>query len=361
MKLIFWISYKMILGNIKRALFPFLGVTAGIAALIMALSISDGGEKIISKNLSVIGDNRIMLGGTSMNQRDIKLMESYPFVQYAMFPEARVFENNNIFIAYPPKALQMLGFENLGDGEIIIDKTQFPEKKIDEKMDLFLANGRQNFIIKDIYIEENPFELMRQGNRIIISQNYFEKLFGKHNFNQMTVSFDKNEDVEELLPFLLSKFNSNRNSFNQVKILETPEIYKRIIRIQKLVKNTLTILAIIAIAIGGIGITTLISSGVRNRTTHIGILRAMGLSKKNVINIFLTEGAIIAFFGTLTGIVLGIIGAILGGNLIMIPPVFNFFKILTTIVLSLILGIGMGILPAKKAGDMSITDALKDN
>ena len=257
---------------------------------------------------------------------------------------------------------------NIGEvsGRAFVDSAPVLDRAWAAKSGLGWIGKSSNLITQKVIEKLNKIKELKipigvSNRHVHLSKEDFEKLFGKHNFNQMTVSFDKNEDVEELLPFLLSKFNSNRNSFNQVKILETPEIYKRIIRIQKLVKNTLTILAIIAIAIGGIGITTLISSGVRNRTTHIGILRAMGLSKKNVINIFLTEGAIIAFFGTLTGIVLGIIGAILGGNLIMIPPVFNFFKILTTIVLSLILGIGMGILPAKKAGDMSITDALKDN
>lgn len=361
MKMIFWFSYKILLGNIKRAIFPFLGVTAGVTALIMALAIGAGGEKIISKNLSAIGDNRIMLGGDEMTQRDIKIMEGYPFVEYTIFPEARAMEKNNIFIAYPPKALQTLGMKNLGDREVILDRTQFPNKKPGDRIELILSNGRQSFTVADTYIEENPFELMRQGNRIIVSQSYFEKLFGRYRFKEMTVSFDKNEDVEELLPFLLNKFNSDRRSYGDIRVLETPEVYKRILKIQKLVKNTLGVLAIISIGIGGVGIMTLISSGVRDRISHIGILRAMGMSKENVVKVFLTEGIIISIVGTLTGIILGIIGAILGGKLIMIPPVFNIDKIILAILFSLLTGIGMGIQPARKAGEMNITDALREN
>lgn len=361
MKMIFWFSYKILLGNIKRAIFPFLGVTAGVTALIMALSIGAGGEKIISKNLLAIGDNRIMLGGDEMTQRDIKIMESYPFVEYTVFPEARVQDKNNIFIAYPVKALQTLGLKNLRDREIILDRTQFPDKRPGDRVELLLSNGRQVFIVADTYVEENPFELMRQGNRIIISQSYFEKLFGRYRFKQMTVSFDKNEDVEELLPFLLNKFNSDRRGYGDVRILETPEVYKRIIKIQKLVRNTLGVLAIISIGIGGIGIMTLVSSGVRDRTSHIGILRAMGMSKENVVKVFLTEGIIISIAGTLSGIVLGVIGAVLGGKLIMISPLFNTDKIILAILFTLLVGIGMGVYPAKKAGKMNITDALREN
>ena len=37
---------------------------------------------------------------------------------------------------------------------------------------------------------------MKQGNRIIVSQGYFERLFGKYRYNELIVSFDKNEDAE---------------------------------------------------------------------------------------------------------------------------------------------------------------------
>lgn len=361
MKMIFWFSYKILLGNLKRAIFPILGVIAGVTALIMALSLGAGGEKLISKNLFAIGNNRVMLGGELLNQRDINIIESYPFVEYAIFPEARIIDRNNIFIAYPPRALEKLGMRKLNDREVILDRNQFPDKKPGEEIELFLEDGIRSFIVIDTYIEENPFELMKQGNRIIISQNYFEKLFGKYNFKQMIVSFDKNEDVEELLPFLLNRFNLDRRGYGEIKILETPEVYKRILKIQKLVRNTLSILAIISIGLGGIGIMTLISSGVRARTAHIGILRAMGMSKENVVKVFLFEGSIIAIVGTMIGVVLGIIGSIVGGKLIMIPPLFNVGNIFLAILLSLIVGIGMGVYPARKAGMMNITDALREN
>lgn len=360
MKMILWFSYKILLGNLRRALFPFLGVTAGVTALIMALAIGAGGEKIISKNLSAIGDNRIMLGGDEMSQRDIKIMESYPFVEYTIFPEARAIENNNIFIAYPEKALHTLGIRDLKDREVVVDRNQFPNKKPGDEIELFLTNRRQVFRVADTYIEENPFELMRQGNRIIVSQSFFEKLFGRYRFKQMVVSFDKNEDVEELLPFLLNKFNSDRRSYGEVRLLETPEVYKRILKIQKLVKNTLGVLALISIGVGGVGIMTLISSGVRARTSHIGILRAIGMPKENITKIFLMEGVIISIVGTISGTILGILGSILGGKLIMIPPVFNIGIIVLSILFALVVGIGMGIHPARRAGNMNITDALKE-
>ncbi|STO32286.1 Macrolide export ATP-binding/permease protein MacB [Fusobacterium necrogenes] len=358
--MIFWFAYKMLLGNSKRAIFPLLGVIGGITALIMSFSLGAGGEKIISTNLSAIGSNRIMIGGQEMSARDMQIIENYPFVEYTLFPGARENSGNNIFIGYSQKALMALGLRNLGDREVILDKNQFPDKQPGDRVDLVTEMGTRSFIVAGIYEEQNPFELMKQGNRIIVSQGYFERLFGRYRYNELIVSFDKGEDAEDLIPLLLRKFNEDRRSYGQVRLLETPEVYKRIVKIQKIVRNTLGILSFISLCIGGFGIMNLIAGGVRARTGHIGILRAMGMSKKDIIKIFLAEGIIISIIGSFLGVIIGIIGAVMSGKLIMIPPEFNILQILLALIVSLVFGIVMGVYPAKKAGDISITDALRD-
>lgn len=361
MKVLFWLAYKLLTGNIKRAIFPFIGAVTGVTALVMALSIGAGGEKLISTNLMAIGDNRIMIGGDELSQRDMRILENYPFVEYTLFPEARVTENSNIYIGYSKQALKALGLPNLGDREIILDPTQYPNKNIGDILEVEINNNREFFRVVGLYKEENPFELMKQGNRIILSQNYFERLFNKYRFNQMIVSFDKSENADDLIPIVLQKFNGDRKGYTAVKLLETPEVYKRVVKIQKMVRSTLYVLAALSLVLGGIGIMTLISSGVRARTAHIGILRAMGMSKENVVKVFLFEGSIIAVVGTMIGVVLGIVGSIVGGKLIMIPPLFNVGNIFLAILVSLVVGIGMGVYPARKAGMMNITDALREN
>lgn len=358
MNMKFWFAYKLLMGNWKRAVFPFLGVMGGVAALIMSLSLGAGGERIISNDLSTISENRIMIGGANMDMRDIEILESYPMVQYAVFPEARTVDGTSIFKGYPPKAISTLGLRQLQDGEIILDKNQFPDKKQGDFIKIFIDNREYNFLIKDMYEEKNPFELMRNGNRIILSQSYYQRIFEKYTYREIIISFDKNEDAEEYIPYILEKFN--RSKLEKVQLLETPEVYKRVVKIQKIVKNILTLLSIISLGIGGFGIMNLIAGGVKARTVHIGILRAIGMARKDISKIFLAEGVIIAIVGAITGIIFGIAGAFIGGKIIMIPPVFNVFQIFIFIAISLVFGIGIGVFPAKKAGEMSITDALRE-
>lgn len=360
MKRVFWFAYKILKGNVRRAIFPFLGVVGGITALIMSFSLGAGGERIISTNLSAISGNRIMIGGQEMSARDMQIIENYPFVEYTLFPSARENTGTNIFIGYSTKALMALGLHPLSDREVILDKNQFPDKQPGDRIDLSTDSGVRSFVVAGLYEEQNPFELMKQGNRIIVSQSYFERLFGRYRYNELIVSFDKKEDADDLIPVLLKKFNDDRRGYGQVRLLETPEVYKRIVKIQSMVKNTLNILSFISLCIGGFGIMNLIAGGVRARTGHIGILRAMGMSKEEVVKIFLAEGIIISIIGSITGVVIGVIGAVLSGKLIMIPPEFNFLQILVALIISLIFGVGMGVYPARKAGQIAITDALRE-
>ena len=128
-----------------------------------------------------------------------------------------------------------------------------------------------------------------------------------------------------------------------------------------MVRNTLGALAFISICLGGFGIMNLIAGGIKARTVHIGILRAIGLEKENVTKVFLAEGIIIAISGTICGLLLGIICSFIAEKIIMIPPMFKVIKIIIYLIIALTFGIGIGIFPAKKAGEMSITEALREN
>lgn len=361
MNMKFWFAYKLLIGNLRRAIFPFLGVTGGVIALIMSLSLGAGGEKIISNDLLSMSDNRIMIGGAEMNMRDMQILENYPMIQYTVFPEARTTIGRNIFRGYSQKALSTLRLNLLKDREVILDKKQFTNKKIGDIIKFSIDEREHTFLVKDMYEETNPFELMKQGNRIIISQEYYQRLFGKNSYSQIIMSFDKNEEAEEYIPYILKKINYGRGTLDKIKLLETPEIYKKVIKIQKLVKSSLNMLSIISLCIGGFGIMNLVASGVKSRCNHIGIMRAIGMAKRDIIEIFFIEGMVISILGSVIGVAIGITFSLIFGKLISIAPEFNFLQIAAAFFISIILGVVMGIYPAAKIGKMNIIEALKEN
>ncbi|MDX8337147.1 ABC transporter permease [Candidatus Cetobacterium colombiensis] len=350
---------KFLKGNITRAMFPLLAVVIGAMTLIMTLSLGDGAKNIINKDLSAIGGNRILLGDTTLTKRDLELMERLPFVEYAVFPEERVLINNTLFRGYSKKALLSMNLPILKDNEVVLDKIQFPNGKVGDTIDLETKLGKRKFTIRDYYQEESPFETMRMGNRVIVSDETFERIFGRSNYNSLVVSFPQDEDGEEYIPVVLRELNRSRFSYSQVRVLETPAVYKKVERIKSFVGKSLFILSFISLIVGGAGILNLIAAAVRERTSYIGILRTVGMDKRSLMEIFLIEAAVVITLGAIIGIILGVAVSYLAGNLLKIPPYFNFLKMVGALVLTMGVGLIFGVFPAKRAGELEIVEALK--
>lgn len=354
----FWMAYRFLRGNIGRAVFPLAGVVVGAMALIMTLSLGDGAKRVIDKDLSAIGGNRILLGG-SFSKRDLELVERLPFVEFGIFPENRVLVENVVFRGYSKKAIQAMGLPQLRDGEVILDKNQFLDAQIGDEIELETGLGKRRFKIRDLYEEESPFETMKLGDRVIVSDSTFEKNFGRSSYNSLVISFPQDEDGVDYIPVVLRELNRSRFGYNQVRILETPDVYRKVERIRGFVSKGLLILSLISLSVGGIGVLNLIAAAVRERGSYIGILRTMGMGTERLMEIFLLEAGMVVLVGALLGVVLGLMMAYLAGVVLNIPPYFNLLKIVLALILTALIGMGFGVFPARKIGRLQIVEALK--
>lgn len=352
-------SFRFLRGNLARATFPMIAVIVGAMSLVMTLSLGDGARNIIDRDLSAIGGNRILVGAEHLNYKDLELMERLPFVEYGIFPEERALVGNIVYRGYSKKALIAMKLPILKNEETVLDKEQFSDIKIGEEIELETISGKRRFLVRGLYQEESPFETMKMGDRVIVSDETFEKIFGKRSYKNLVIAFPEGENGEDYIPIVLKELNKIRPRYNQVRILEIPDVYKKVERIKSFVGKSLFILSFISLGIGGIGILNLIATTVRERGSYIGVLRAMGMSRESLTKIFIIEAGIVIVLGTSIGITFGVGMSYIAGNILKIPPYFNFFKIMVT--LALIMGISLifGVYPAKRAGKIEIVKALK--
>ncbi|MGL5314458.1 MAG: ABC transporter permease [Peptostreptococcaceae bacterium] len=351
-------AYRFLRGNISRAIFPLAGVIVGSMALVMTLSLGDGAKRVIDKDLSAIGKNRVLLEG-SFSKRDLELVERLPFVEYGIFPENRVLVNSTVFRGYSQKAIKAMGLPKLRDGEVVLDKTQFSNVEIGNEIELETSLGKRIFKIRELYSEESPFETMKLGDRVIVSDSTFEKYFGRSGYKSLVISFPQDEDGVDYIPVVLRELNRSRFGANQVRVLETPDVYRKVERIRGFVSKGLLILSLISLSVGGIGVLNLIAAAVRERGSYIGILRTMGMKRERLMEIFLLEAGIVVCIGALLGAILGLLLAHLAGVVLNIPPYFNFSKIVLALILTLLIGMVFGVLPAREIGKLEIVEALK--
>lgn len=119
-------------------------------------------------------------------------------------------------------------------------------------------------------------------------------------------------------------------------------------------------LGAISLIVGGIGILTIMTIAVRERTNEIGLLRALGATRRQVMGLFLGEAVILAAIGGLTGLVIGVGGAQLLHWLIPTLPIHISLRyVIISESVAVIIGLLAGVMPARHAADMVPVNALR--
>ncbi len=118
-------------------------------------------------------------------------------------------------------------------------------------------------------------------------------------------------------------------------------------------------IASISLLVGGIGIMNIMLVNITERTREIGIRKAIGATRRQILIQFLLEAIIIACVGCGFGICLGVGGAFLGDRILEIPVAFDASTVLLALSVSAVIGIGSGLYPAYKAARLPPIDALR--
>jgi putative ABC transport system permease protein len=116
----------------------------------------------------------------------------------------------------------------------------------------------------------------------------------------------------------------------------------------------------ISLVVGAIGIGTIMTIAVNERTNEIGLLRALGATHSQVLSLFLGEAVVLAAVGGMSGLVLGISGAQMLHFALPALPVHTplGYSVLSE-VMAVIIGLGAGVLPARLAAQLDPAEALR--
>ena len=121
----------------------------------------------------------------------------------------------------------------------------------------------------------------------------------------------------------------------------------------------LGLIAAIALIVGGIGIMNTMYMSVMERTRELGTLKAVGALNKDILLVVLIESGFLGLVGGIVGTIIGLSLSCIVCVFVDIPIVFNMFLIIGSILISFIIGLGSGYFPAKRAVDLSPTEALR--
>jgi putative ABC transport system permease protein len=123
-------------------------------------------------------------------------------------------------------------------------------------------------------------------------------------------------------------------------------------------------IAAISLLVGGIGIMNIMLVSVIERTREIGLRKAMGARKRDILVQFLTESILLSLFGGLIGIVLGwgigeVVGRIAAASETDLIPVVGLDAVLLATLFSTAVGLFFGLYPANRAASLEPVEALR--
>jgi putative ABC transport system permease protein len=176
--------------------------------------------------------------------------------------------------------------------------------------------------------------------------------------HQLIVEVDKLEDVEATaagIAVLLQRFHRKEDYRISVPLalLRQAEATKRTFNI------VLGSIAAISLLVGGIGIMNIMLASVTERTREIGIRRAIGAKKRQIVGQFLIETVVLSTAGGLVGIGIGLLVPWLITRFTGMPTVVKPGSIVLSLGISMTVGILFGIYPAFRAAELDPIEALR--
>ena len=386
-------SWKNICGNKMRTFLTMLGIIIGVTAIIALITTVSSATNEITSQFSALGAGKVSVTiyGTNikkgLNEADLSRIEALdnvagvdPNVSISTYAaqtglliedvtvdgrSSYYFDSQEDLIARG-RALKLSDMDR-NSHVCVIDQTLATAAFGDEDpLDNTIILDGQRFTVVGILSDSSTNDIMSamtgrsDGGTALIPYPAAMRLSGTSTIRSLTlylkdssISSDTVDDVEEILN---SAFNYRDNSF---MLMNLDSLLDTMNSITGMMTTMLAGIASIALLVGGIGIMNMMLVSVSERTTEIGLRKALG-ARPGLIQIqFLMESVMLSLFGGIIGIIVGNLVSWIIAVVIGFSFSFNINAITLAFVFSASVGILFGWAPARKASRLNPIDALR--
>jgi len=201
-------------------------------------------------------------------------------------------------------------------------------------------------------------QMFRMGNMSMYISNNGNEV-GAHQLDKIVVQVKETKDLtatNNVIEKILSRRHQGVKDF-EIKIPEL--LLKQEQKTKDIFNIVLGAIAGISLIVGGIGIMNIMLASVMERIREIGVRRAIGATRKDIIFQFLAEATFISISGGLLGILLGVIMARIISMTTDILTIVSFVSIAISFGVAATVGIVFGWLPARKAAEQDPVESLR--
>lgn len=391
-----------------RSFLTMLGIIFGVASVITMLSIGEGAKRAAIAKYQDLGVNNIIIREKKLSDTELEEVRA-KFSQGLSLQDANVIKEivpgiqnvasqaeisadvkyydksvKSTVIGITPEFLSMMNYR-VQKGDFISENHYNQRLKVcvigaGVAASLFQADDPVGKMIKieDQWLEvigvlesktlftETVGELAARdlNTDVYVPLSIFLNRFNRENIltseiQQITVQVDKSSrlvEASKLIDEIIKRHHFNNSDYS---IVIPFELLKQEEKERQIYNFLLGAIAAISLIVGGIGIMNIMLATVMERTREIGIRRAIGARKADIMSQFVTEAVAISITGGLIGVLLGVSLSFIVSLFTDVSTFIRLYSVLIAFAFSVLVGISFGYLPAKNAANLKPVDSIR--
>ncbi|MCB2166675.1 MAG: ABC transporter permease [Deltaproteobacteria bacterium] len=384
-----------LVGQPMRSGLTALGIAVGIAAVVLLTSLGEGVHRFVLAEFTQFGTNLIGItpgktsttgfsGAVISNVRPLSLDDAIALKRLPRVVASVPVVQGNAAVEYGSRSRRTFVF---GVGSAVpevwqmrVAQGRFLPEDDPRVARAFAALGSK--VRTELFGSANPL-----GRRVRIGSEHYRVLGVMESKGQM-LGFDLDDAV--FIPAARALALFNRDSLMEIDLLyaegsRSSDVARRarqmlidrhgsedftiitqdqMLEVLGSILNILTMavgaLGGISLLVGGVGILTIMTIAVNERKSEIGLLRALGAGRRQILSLFIGEAIVLASLGGLAGLVIGAGGAWLLGRIVpALPTHTSWSYVLLAEGLASLIGLLAGVLPARHAAGLDPIEALR--
>lgn len=392
------LAWQEITSNIMRSTLTCLGVIIGVAAVIIMVSLGESATANVTQSISNLGRNLLVLipgqqerggqfiGAQQFDAADLEaIREQVPGIADVSGVASRgiqaIFGNENtqtVIYGTDTKYLDVRAWEvelgrRFAPGEVrggrsvcILGAT--PREELFGAQDPVgetIRLGSVSCQVIGVLESKGGSGFGQDQDDVVLAplRMVQRRFIGNRNIGSIWVSARTEEETDQVQADIESLMRERRrigpedtDDFNVQNLKEVSDVFSEVTGYLTIFLSSV---AAISLLVGGIGIMNIMLVSVTERTREIGIRLAIGALERDVLSQFLVEAVLLAAFGGVVGITLGLGFTWLAVTLIGWEFILNIPIVVLAVLFSAAIGIIFGYFPARRAARLDPIEALR--
>ncbi len=384
-------AFRSIQSNKMRSFLTMLGIVIGISSVIIMLAVGDGSKQTIASSIDNMGTNLLTVsftgtGTATITNSDIKTLKktkdilnvapvltgtatvksgdenetatvegstaAYSEVRDVTVAYGRFITQDDVDNHYPVLDIGSEVIENIYPNLSVSKYGTLVGKTIQ-------VNGA-NYKIIGILESKGTSTTGSSDNRVILPLTTAERLLSSSEVKTYYVEAASSDKIDsattDLDNLLYEKFDGETSDY---RVLSQSELLETYTKTTSTFTNMLAAVAAISLVVGGIGIMNIMLVSVIERTREIGIRKAIGAKRRDILLQFLIEAVVLSCLSGAVGVAIGVIACLIVPLISGTAMVMSSTVVLIAFLFSVAVGIAFGIYPAAKASKLRPIDALR--